>query len=46
MNAREGWDEAFKAASTGEESDVEDIPMEYFENSKSGEKAWHIHFRC
>ena len=32
--AREGWDEAFKAALTIEESDVEDIPMEYFENSK------------
>ena len=31
---REGWDEAFKAALTVEESDVEDIPMEYFENSK------------
>ena len=31
---REGWDEAFKAASLVGESDEEDIPMEYFENSK------------
>ena len=32
--AREGWDEAFKAVSAVGESDEEDIPMEYFENSK------------